>query len=296
MGDFKMNIIQEGSSVIVNGINDFNVVHVFDCGQCFRFYQEEDGSYTGVAFKRVINVDYRDNKLIIDNANIKEFNDIWRKFFDLDRDYSLVKKQLSEIDDTMIKSTEFGHGIRIIKQDEWETIVSFITSANNRIPMIKRAIEGISEKYGELIGEYRGKKHYTFPSPEKMKELTLEDLKISGVGFRAKYILDAANKVVNGDVDIYNLKDCEYSMAKKELMTINGVGPKVSDCILLFSMDKYNAFPIDVWVKRVMEYFYYPEGIDNKVLQVKADEKFGKLAGFAQQYLFYYARELKIGK
>lgn len=291
-----MNIVEKNNSVIISELNDFNATHVFDCGQCFRFYQEEDGSYTGVAHGRVINVSVGKDKLVIDNTTLEDFNNIWKKFFDLETNYGQIKSILNEIDDTMKKSIEFGHGIRIIKQDEWETLVSFITSANNRIPMIRRAIEGISEKYGEYIGEYRGKKHYSFPPADKLKDLTPEDIKLSGVGFRAKYILDAANKVYDNTVDIYNLRNLSYEEAKKELMKISGVGPKVSDCILLFSMDKHNAFPIDVWVKRVMEYFYYPEGISNKELTVKADEKFGKLAGFAQQYLFYYARELKIGK
>lgn len=291
-----MNISAEENKVIISNLKDFDVTHVFDCGQCFRFYQEEDNSYTGVAFGKVINVSKQGDKLIIDNTNLEDFNNIWKSFFDLDTDYSAIKTKLSQIDETMMKSIEFGHGIRIIKQDEWETLVSFITSANNRIPMIRRAIEGLSEKYGEVIEEYRGKKHYSFPKADILKDLSPEDIKLSGVGFRAKYILDAAKKVASGDIDIYNIRKLDYEDAKKELMKISGVGPKVSDCILLFSMDKANAFPIDVWVKRVMEYFYFPEGINNKELTIKADEKFGELAGFAQQYLFYYARELKIGK
>lgn len=296
MGDVRMNIVAKDDKVIVENLKDFDVTHVFDCGQCFRFYREDDASYTGVAFGRVINVSYTNGRLIIDNTNIEDFENIWRNFFDLDRDYESIKNELALIDDTMKKSIDFGQGIRIIKQDEWETLISFITSANNRIPMIKRAIEGISEKYGKCIGEYRGKKHYSFPSADVLNGLKEEDIKLSGVGFRAKYILDAARCVADNEIDIYSLKDLNYDDAKKELMKIKGVGPKVSDCILLFSMDKQNAFPVDVWVKRVMEYFYFPEGISNKEIGLKAYEKFGELAGFAQQYLFYYARELKIGK
>jgi len=193
-------------------------------------------------------------------------------------------------------SVSFGHGIRILKQDEWEILVSFITSANNRIPMIKKAIEGISENYGEFIGEYRGKKYYSFPSPEKLYRLNEEDIAFKGVGFRGKYILNAAKIVVDKEVDIYNLKDLDTDSAREELIKFPGVGPKVSDCIMLFSMDKADAFPIDIWVKRVMEYFYVEEGTSLKKVQQFAKEKFGPLAGFAQQYLFYYARELKIGK
>jgi N-glycosylase/DNA lyase len=196
----------------------------------------------------------------------------------------------------METAVNFGHGIRILKQDEWETLVSFITSANNRISMIKKAIEALSKNYGEYIGEYRGRKYYSFPTPESLNGLEVEDIQFKGIGFRGKYILNAAKFVTEKTVDIYKLRDLNTSEVREQLMLFPGVGPKVSDCIMLFSMDKDDAFPIDVWVKRVMEYFYLPEGTGLKKIQKFAQEKFGNLAGFAQQYLFYYARELKIKK
>lgn len=291
-----MNIKEIENGVVLEAVEDFELAHVFECGQCFRWNEEKDGSYTGVAFERVINLKKENNNIYIDNTNLEDYQNIWHKYFDLDRNYGEIKNILGNLDETMKTSVEFGHGIRILKQDEWEILISFITSANNRIPMIKKAIEALSENYGEPIGEYRGKKYYGFPKPEKLYNLSLEDIQFKGVGFRGKYILSAAKLVAEKTVDIYNLRNLRTKEAREQLILFPGVGPKVSDCIMLFSMDKEDAFPIDVWVKRVMEYFYVPEGTSLKKIQSFAQDKFGTLAGFAQQYLFYYARELKIKK
>ncbi len=284
------------NGVVLENVSSFELPHVFECGQCFRWNEESDGSYTGVAFNKVINLKKEGNKIFFHNTSHEDFQNLWYDYFDLNRDYDVIKDRLSNLDDTMKKSVDFGHGIRILKQDEWEMLISFITSANNRIPMIKKAIESLSENLGDFIGEYKGKKYYSFPKPEKLYNLDIDDIQFKGIGFRGKYILSAAKLVVNGDVDIHNLQNLETHEAREELMKFPGVGPKVSDCIMLFSMDKEDAFPIDIWVKRVMEYFYVPEGTSLKSIQTYAQEKFGDIAGFAQQYLFYYARELKIKK
>jgi N-glycosylase/DNA lyase len=290
----KVREIENG--VVLEGVKDFELPHIFECGQCFRWNKEEDGSYTGVAFKRLINLKKEEDKVFINNTTYEDYKNIWHHYFDMDRDYGNIKKTLSGLDETMETAVNFGHGIRILKQDEWETLVSFITSANNRISMIKKAIEALSKNYGEYIGEYRGRKYYSFPTPESLNGLEVEDIQFKGIGFRGKYILNAAKFVTEKTVDIYKLRDLNTSEVREQLMLFPGVGPKVSDCIMLFSMDKDDAFPIDVWVKRVMEYFYLPEGTGLKKIQKFAQEKFGNLAGFAQQYLFYYARELKIKK
>jgi N-glycosylase/DNA lyase len=290
----KVREIENG--VVLEGVKDFELPHIFECGQCFRWNKEEDGSYTGVAFKRLINLKKEEDKVFINNTTYEDYKNIWHHYFDMDRDYGNIKKTLSGLDETMEIAVNFGHGIRILKQDEWETLVSFITSANNRISMIKKAIEALSKNYGEYIGEYRGRKYYSFPTPESLNGLEVEDIQFKGIGFRGKYILNAAKFVTEKTVDIYKLRDLNTSEVREQLMLFPGVGPKVSDCIMLFSMDKDDAFPIDVWVKRVMEYFYLPEGTGLKKIQKFAQEKFGNLAGFAQQYLFYYARELKIKK
>ncbi len=291
-----MKIHEMQNGVRLKDVKDFELPHIFECGQCFRWNKQEDGSYTGIALGRVINLKKEDNNVYIDNTTSDEFLNIWHSYFDLARDYGEIKKHLGKLDETMMTSVEFGHGIRILKQDEWETLVSFIISANNRIPMIKRAIEALSENYGELIGEYKGKRYFSFPKPEALHNLNIEDIQFSGIGFRAKYILSAAKLVATKEIDIYSLKNMNTEEAREQLILFPGIGPKVSDCIMFFSMDKDDAFPIDVWVKRVMEYFYVPEGTSLKKIQSFAQEKFGSIAGFAQQYLFYYARELKIGR
>lgn len=286
---------EEDDKVIIEGLKHFEVKDIFECGQCFRWTVEDDGSYTTVAFGKVLNVMKKDGKIIFSNTNMEDFKRIWHDYFDLDRDYGAVIDRLKK-DKTLERATEFGTGIRILNQDEWETLVSFVLSANNRIPMIRRSIGLLSEYFGELIEEYRGVKYYSFPTAETLKGLTVEDLAECKTGFRAKYIISAAEIVGNKEIDIYALKNVSTELARKELMRFRGIGPKVSDCIMLFSMGKQDAFPIDVWVKRVMEHFYLDEDTNLKDIQKYATEKFGDLAGFAQQYLFYYARELGIGK
>ncbi|SHK16283.1 DNA-3-methyladenine glycosylase family protein [Paramaledivibacter caminithermalis] len=291
-----MKICEMKNGIALENVKDFELPHIFECGQCFRWNKEEDGSYTGVAFGKVINLKKEGNNVFIDNTYYDEFIDIWYDYFDLKRDYGIIKKQLANLDETMAASVKFGHGIRILKQDEWETLISFIISANNRIPMIKKAIEALSINYGDYIGEYRGSKYYSFPKPEALYNLDVGNIQFSGIGFRGKYIISAAKLVTQGEIDIYGLKNLSTEEARIKLMKFPGVGPKVSDCIMFFSMDKDDAFPIDIWVKRVMEYFYVPEGTSLKKIQGFAQSKFGNIAGFAQQYLFYYARELKIGR
>lgn len=291
----RFNIIEKDNYIIIEDVNDFEIKHIFDCGQCFRWNEEDDGSYTGVAFNKVINIKKEGLNVIISNTNKEDFYNIWYEYLDLGRDYKNIKGILSA-DEILAKSIEFGHGIRILKQDVWEIIISFIISANNRIPMIKRAIEKLSEKYGEYIGKYNNKMYYAFPTAEALSKLTEEELRGCSTGFRAKYILAAAKRVNEDKELLNNLKNLEIENMRNELMKFSGIGPKVSDCIMLFSLNVENAFPIDVWVKRVMEYFYLEEGTSFKNIQLYANDKFGKHAGFAQQYLFYYARELGIGK
>ncbi|WDV46184.1 DNA glycosylase [Clostridiaceae bacterium M8S5] len=291
----NLDIQQTDNGVIVKNIKNFVPKHTFDCGQCFRWNEEDDGSYTGVAYDRVINMKLDNNILYIDNCNIEDFNNIWVEYFDFNRDYDEIKKELSK-DNVLAHAMKFGKGIRILNQDPFETLISFIISANNGISRIKKSIEYLSMKYGEKIGEYKGKEYYSFPNAEVLEKIRAENLRESGVGYRASYIFNTAVVVASKQMDIYNLKNLSTEDARKELMLLAGVGPKVADCIMLFSIGKHDAFPIDVWVKRVMEYFYLPKDSSLKYIQKYGQDKFGKYAGFAQQYLFYYAREAKLGK
>ncbi len=292
-----MNIIERDNQIILEGISeDFEPQHVFDCGQCFRWLREEDGSYTGVVQGRVINVKKENDLIIFDNTNKEDFENIWFDYFDLGRNYTEIKNELKVMDEYLDKATEFGQGIRILQQDGWEMLISFIISANNRILMIQRAINNLSERYGKFIGEYRGKKYYAFPTPQELSQVSVEDIRACQTGFRDKYIKSVVDYVSENNVDILSYRKLNTDECIKELVKFNGVGPKVADCIALFGMQKYDTFPVDVWVKRVMEEFYVEDNLSLPKIRKFALEKFGDLAGFAQQYLFYYARELGIGR
>ena len=291
-----MNIYEKDNTVIIENVADFNPKHIFECGQCFRWDLEEDGSYTGVAFERVINVSKKGDTVYLKNTNIEDFNNIWFDYFDLQTDYTKIKDELKVMDEYLNKATEFGEGIRILRQESWEMIISFIISSNNRIPMIKRAIDNLSKKYGKYIGEYNGKEYYSFPTAKALSEASVEDIRACQTGFRDKYIKSTSDYVVDHNENVVEYRNLETQECIKKLCQFNGVGPKVADCIALFGMQKQDTFPVDVWVKRVMQEFYVSEELSLPKIRTFAVDKFKDLSGYAQQYLFYYARELGIGK
>ena len=281
---------------ILKNPKSFELKDIFDCGQCFRWNTEEDGSYTGVFGKNILNVK-RDGK----NINFKGICDgnieyIIYDYFDLNRDYERIKETLSEIDENMKKSVLYGKGIRILNQDLWETIMSFIISANNNIPRIKGIIERLSKKYGSKIS-FNGKEYYTFPTPEQLRDVTVEDYRKLGLGFRDIRLYETTQMILNKDIDLEKLKNNSNTIeVREELLKLSGVGQKVADCILLFStLKRFEVFPIDVWVRRVMNDLYIKQEDETKVskkqIEKIAEEKFGNLAGLAQQYLFYWRRE-----
>ncbi len=287
-----LKIYEKDNSVILENISDFLPSHIFDCGQCFRWEEKEKESFVGVANGRVVEVFLDGKNVVIKNATISDYESIWKNYFDLENDYNLIKTKLSK-DETLKNAIEYGWGIRILNQDVFECLISFIISTQNAIPRIKKIVGTLCRMYGEKI-EYNGNTYYAFPTADTLANLTLEDLEPLKAGYRAQYILDAAKKVKSGEVDIYSLEKMTTDDAKKELLKIKGVGPKVADCVLLFSLKKHDAFPIDVWIGRVMKKFYLDENATMKQIKICSEEKFGYLGGFAQQYLFYYARENKL--
>ncbi|MDB8850949.1 DNA-3-methyladenine glycosylase family protein [Peptostreptococcus anaerobius] len=292
--NIEIEEIENGIKII--GQNNFEPSHIFDCGQCFRWIKEDDGSYTGVAMGKILNVSKRDGDIILINTNLGDFENIWYDYFDLGRDYGQMIDKLKVHDDNLLKATEFGHGIRLLQQDGWEMLISFIISSNNRIPMIQRAINNISENYGDCLGEYKGKTYYSFPSPAQLSKASVEDLRNLKLGFRDKYVYETTKAVLESGLDIVDFIKMEADICHKELMKFKGVGAKVADCIALFGMRKYDSFPVDVWVKRVMQEFYGAEDMSLVKMRAYGRDLFGEDAGFAQQYLFYYVRELEIGK
>ena len=291
-----MKVYEQDNTVIIEDIKDFDPKHIFECGQCFRWIKEEDESYTGVAKGRVINVSKQGNKVFLKNTNLEDFNNIWFEYFDLGTDYGKIKEILRNMDEYLEKATEFGDGIRILKQDGWEMLISFIISSNNRIPMIQKAINNLSREFGTYIGEYNGKEYYAFPTPEQLNKASQEQIRACQTGFRDKYIKSTTDNVVLNNENISEYTKLGTNECLKELLKFNGVGPKVGDCIALFGMQKYDTFPVDVWVKRVMQEFYVAEDMSLPKIRTYAIDKFKDLSGFAQQYLFYYARELGIGR
>ena len=275
--------------------DSFELKDIFECGQCFRWNENEDGSYTGVINKGVLNVEKQGEKIIFTGMLDGDIKEIVNSYFDLDRNYEEIKRQLSNIDKYLKTSVEYGKGIRILNQDLWETIISFIISANNNIPRIKGIIERISEKYGTEI-EWKNEKYYIFPTPEQLERATVEDLRSLGTGFRDVRIYETTQKVLNDEVNLENIDKKGTIEAREELLTLSGVGPKVADCILLFStLKRFDVFPIDVWVRRVMNELYIKNKDESKVSKKEimkiANGKFGDLEGLAQQYLFYWKRE-----
>ncbi|MCI8405265.1 MAG: DNA glycosylase [Clostridia bacterium] len=281
------------NNLIVTGLKDFNLKHIFDCGQCFRFNPIDESTYFGIAKGKALKISQIDNVVTLYNTTEQDWNDIWFDYFDLGRDYTEIKETLSK-DSVMKTAVSYGDGIRILNQDLWETVISFIISASNNIPRIKSIIEKFCENYGKPI-EYMGNTYYSFPDIQTTAKLSKEDLSVIRSGFRDKYIMDAAQKFYSGELSDQYIKSLSTINAKKALMSINGVGNKVSDCILLFGLSRTDSFPIDVWIKRIMEYCYFDSEQPIETISRFAEHKFGDIGGFAQQYLFFYARENKIG-
>ena len=292
-----MNILQMNNNIVLKNQEDFEPEHIFECGQCFRWDKEKDDSYTIVAFDKVINVSKKDNDIVFKNTNLDDFEKIWIPYFDLDKDYTKIKKELSCIDEYLKKSTEFGYGIRILRQDFHEMVISFIISARNSIPMIKRSVEKLSVSLGEHIDTYNDKKYYSFPSMSALASADIEIIKDSKVAFRANYIKNTAQTILDKNINSKDFDNLDLEQTSIKLQQLKGIGAKVADCIALFGLAKYDAFPVDVWVKRVIEEFYLKDkDLSLPKLRKYCLEKFENMGGYAQQYLFYYARENSIGK
>ena len=288
-----MKVKCNSNIVEVEGLTNFHPEHIFECGQAFRWNWDGKG-YVGVVADKVVRTIWDGTTLYIENATLDDFHSFWHHYFDLHINYGEIIDILSK-DPVMKEAAKYGWGIRILNQDPWETLISFIISANNGIKRIKSIIERLSYKFGQKI-IWQVQEYYMFPSVEALASATEEDLRECGCGYRSSYIRGTAQLIKEGQINLNDLRNMDYAKAKEHLLKCPGVGPKVADCILLFSLGKRQAFPVDVWIKRIVETLYYDEMKVFKDIREFADNKFGPLAGYAQQYLFYYAREKKIGK
>ena len=264
--------------MVFKDIHDLDLTHIFECGQCFRWVPDGSGAYTGAAGSFAARISADADTLTVDATGGDEA--FWRNYFDLDTDYGSIKSRLIGSEPRIRKAAEYGYGIRILNQDPFETIISFIISQNNNIPRIRKNIESLCDRYGEDIA---GSSRKAFPAPEALAHADEEDLAAMKLGYRGPYIIAAAKR--------YMAEGCPS--CREELLDYFGIGPKVANCIMLFGLRDMAAFPVDTWVKHIMNDMYGFDESDVKGMQRFAAEKFGDLAGYAQQYLFYYYRDNK---
>lgn len=271
------DIVYGAENIVIKNIKNFSLEQTLDCGQAFRWRKDNAGTWCGIADGKYIELCEENGDIIVKKSNKKDFESFWIEYFDLKRDYSAIIESFSG-NEILKRASVFSSGIRILRQQPWEALCSFIISQNNNIPRIKGIIDRLCENFGEKLGNM-----YTFPNAEVLAKLCPEDLSVIKSGFRAKYIIDAAKRISSGEIDLDTLGGLSYDCAQKQLLTIKGVGPKVADCALLYGCGHIEAFPKDVWIKRALDEFF--EG--------KIPECALKNAGIAQQYIFYYTRNGK---
>lgn len=264
------------NNVVISNISDFDLEETFNCGQCFRWNKISDNCFVGIAFGKILKIHSCNNTISFEDISVSDYNNIWHDYFDLNTDYNKIKNSISKIHPTLKLASAYAPGIRILKQDPWEALCSFIISQNNNIPRIKGIVERLCSCFGDEIKPG----FFSFPSYHIIANLSKNDLAPLKCGFRDVYIIDAAQKVSSGEIDFEQIKELPIDIARKELMKIKGVGPKVAECTLLYGLHRLDAFPIDVWMSRALKTFF-PD---------KPVSFFGEYAGIAQQYIFHYTR------
>lgn len=271
-------------------VDCFNLKYTLECGQCFRWKNNND-YYVGVIKDRVIKIRQDGDYIYVRSNEQKDLEKVVKEYFELEKDYSSIEKRIASLDDYVKKALKNTSGMRHLKQDFFETIISYIISANNNIPRISKSVNEISKRYGKKI-EFDDEEYYLFPTPEQLKDVTIDDYRACGVGFRDKYIYNTVKRINNKEIDLVKMQDMDTPSLRKELLSLMGIGPKVADCILLFSCGRQEVFPIDVWVERVMKKLYFNDkNISKEEILKYASDNFGNDAGIVQQHLFYNIRE-----
>lgn len=269
-----MHVKYSGNDIVLENVKCLDLDLTLDCGQAFRWEKQPDGSWSGVAKGVFLNISKKNDTFILKNTTKEDFENIWLDYFDFNKDYVAICDTLKK-DKLLAPTVDEYYGIRILNQDSWEVLCSFVISQQNNIKRIKGIISRLCTAYGEKVGSGC----YSFPSAEKLSTLTVRDFETLGTGYRAKYLEKLSKDVAAGKMDFEKIKTLPLDKARKELLNLYGVGVKVANCVLLFGFGFYDAFPVDVWMKRVME--YYPDGLP---------ECFDGIGGIAQQYLFHWAR------
>ena len=291
-----MRIREEKGNTIIEDVKDFDLSQTLECGQCFRFYKQDENDYVVVAYNKLLHIKQDGSNLIFFDCSENDMES-WINYFDLNRDYSQIKKFLLRKDKVLKPAIEEKWGVRILNQEFHETLISFIISQNKQIPHIKQLVIRISENYGSYLGSVNGEDYYSFPDCSVLGTITEEDFREMKTGFRAPYLADAVLKLSLGELKAADFKGVGEEETRKKLMTVKGVGEKVANCVMLFSLGYRAAFPIDVWIKRIMEELYFNgEDTSKDVIAKFAKENYGEYGGYAQQYLFCYGRDNKVGK
>jgi N-glycosylase/DNA lyase len=290
---------------VFHEVTDFDPEDIFECGQCFRWSRQPDGSYSGIVEGAFANVAYIPDEGRYNVGDVRIWSSLhaadagrrekyWRNYLDLGRDYAKIKRILSTEDSVMTRAVRIGGGIRILNQNKWETLISFIISQNNNIPRIRGCIEALCRAHGRNIGLLKGVPLYAFPSVDRLSVLRGEDLDACRLGYRARYIADVARCIaLDGGRTLERGETLPTEELQEYLLSLPGVGPKVANCVMLFSMKKSEAFPIDVWMRRVMSGVYGMSERNLSGMEDYAARNFGEYGGIAQQYLFNYIRKLK---
>lgn len=264
--------------MVTKNVKNFNLAQICQSGQCFRMDEIENNVYSIVAGEHYLEVRQKENECHFDCTE-EEFEDFWKSYFDLDNDYSFFIQQINPNDAYLSNAAGFGFGIRILQQDLWEMIVSFLISQQNNITRIRRCIKNICEGYGKKCVNKYGKVYYAFPRPEDLAGLDEDDLKACNLGYRSKYVVRTAKSVVSGEVDLEVISQMSYRNAKEELLKLFGVGEKVADCICLFALHHLQAFPVDTHIHQALQ-AHYKRGFPNR--------RYKGFQGVMQQYIFYY--------
>lgn len=268
--------------------DNFSIGQICQSGQCFRLkklegaeeMQGRKGSerYALTAFGRYLEIEQKQKEIFFDCTQ-EEFESLWKSYFDLEEDYGRIIASIDIQDKYLLRAAAYGSGIRILRQDLWEMIISFIISQQNNIKRIRKCIEALCEKYGEEKYTEAGTRYYTFPEPEALAAAELKDLYACNLGYRSKYVKKTAQSIAAGEIDLTAIKEMEYEAAVEELCKLSGVGSKVANCICLFALHKTEAFPVDTHINKVMRE-QYPGGFPF--------ERYSGYAGTVQQYIFYY--------
>ncbi len=291
-----MEFTKEKDCLIVSGVKEFHLAQTLECGQCFHYEKIAEMEYGVVYRTYLLHIKQEGDKLYCYGTDEETFQKIWMHYFDMETDYAMIKRELLRADERLTDAIHANSGVYILNQDFSETLMSFIISQNKQIPHIRKIVKELSEKYGEELGEIAGQKFYSFPDETQISFITEEDFRACKTGFRAPYLVDAGRKLQLDEYNMEDLKKSGYEEAKRRLLEIKGVGEKVANCVLLFALGYRNAFPVDVWMKRIMEQMYFGSSTDSKKIMEFARQTYGPYGGYAQQYLFCYARQNDLKK